>query len=397
MQTPSKLPFFTLLLLISFASVNAVLFTPALPDIAIYFHVSNQQAQLTIAWFLVGYALGQLLYGPLANRFGRKPALYMGIALQIVSSLLCVVSGFIHEFNVLIIGRILLALGSGVGLKMTFTLVSETYEPKMASQKISYLILAFAITPAMGVALGGILSHYFSWVSCFYACALYGVVLLLLVTQLPETKFALDYDALKIQHLFDGYISQFKNLQLVTSGLLMGGSTAFVYVFAALAPFIAINLLGMNSAEYGGANLLPAMGLIFGSILSAQLVKKFAMQKIILNGILIAGCGILLMIIAVLCKWSALTSLFVPMTLIYFGLALVMGNASTLALSHAADKANGAAVMSFVNMGSATLVVLSLSLFHVTTLLLPLIFVGLFVGMMGVCKYNFRQKVSVST
>src|SRR5580700_3998703 len=88
MQSNRHLPFFTLLLMISFASVNAVLFTPALPAIAHFFMLSNDQAQLTVSWFLVGYALGQLIYGPLANRFGRKPALYAGISLQIVSSLL---------------------------------------------------------------------------------------------------------------------------------------------------------------------------------------------------------------------------------------------------------------------------------------------------------------------
>jgi DHA1 family bicyclomycin/chloramphenicol resistance-like MFS transporter len=137
MQT--KLPFFTLLLLISFASVNAVLFTPALPNIAQFFGINEDVAQQTMTWFLVGYAFGQLLYGPLANRFGRKPALYMGISLQMYSSLLCVLAGYTHTFWLLAIGRFLLALGSGVGLKMTFTLVNECYEPKIASQKISYL------------------------------------------------------------------------------------------------------------------------------------------------------------------------------------------------------------------------------------------------------------------
>ena len=138
MQT--RLPFFTLLLLISFASVNAVLFTPALPNIAHFFRIGEDTAQQTITWFLVGYAIGQLLYGPIANRFGRKPALYAGISLQIVSSLLCVLAGVIHEYWLLVIARFMLALGSGVGLKMTFTLVNECYEPKIASQKISYLV-----------------------------------------------------------------------------------------------------------------------------------------------------------------------------------------------------------------------------------------------------------------
>ena len=147
MQT--RLPFLTLLLLISFASVNAVLFTPALPQIAAFFSITNEKVQLTITWFLIGYAFGQLLYGPLANRFGRKPALYAGILLQIISSLACVLAGKLHNYDALVAARFALALGSGVGLKMTFTLVNECYEPKSASKKIAYLMLAFAITPVL--------------------------------------------------------------------------------------------------------------------------------------------------------------------------------------------------------------------------------------------------------
>src|SRR6478672_5239599 len=98
MKTQPTLPMLTLLLLISFASVNAVLFTPALPDITAFFAISENTAQQTITWFLVGYAIGQLIYGPIANRFGRKPALYAGISLQIFSSILCVAAAASHSY-----------------------------------------------------------------------------------------------------------------------------------------------------------------------------------------------------------------------------------------------------------------------------------------------------------
>lgn len=223
---PIKLTFFTLLLLISFASVNAVLFTPALPDIAYFFEIREDVAQQTITWFLIGYALGQLVYSPIANRFGRKPALYAGIILQITSSLLCVLAGVIHEYWLLVIARFMLALGSGVGLKMTFTLVNECYEPKMASQKISYLMLAFAITPGLSVGIGGILNTYYGWTSCFYAGAIYGCLLLLLVTRLPETQKTLDLNAFKMKYLLHSYSSQFKNRQLIAGGLSCCGGLA---------------------------------------------------------------------------------------------------------------------------------------------------------------------------
>ena len=391
MQMETKLPFFTLLLLISFASVNAVLFTPALPNIATSFSISDAVAQYTITWFLVGYALGQLIYGPLANRYGRKPALYFGIGLQIISSLICVTAGIFHAYSLLMLGRLLLALGSAVGLKMTFTLVNECYSPKMASQKIAYLMLAFAVTPGLGVAIGGILNEQYGWTSCFYAGALYGLILLCLVTRLPETQKTLHLDAFKIPHLIKGYSTQFKNTTLVTSGLLMGGSAAFVYVFAALAPFLAINLFGMSSAQYGIANILPPIGMILGSLSSAKLVKHYSLESIIRMGILISGVGIVVMIAALIMHLTVLFSLFLPMIIIYFGASLILANASTIAMSRVADKAHGSAVMNFINVGLVTIVVLSLGFLPVNTTTMPIVFVVLCAAMLGFYKILLSQ------
>jgi DHA1 family bicyclomycin/chloramphenicol resistance-like MFS transporter len=382
MQNKYHISFFTLLLMISFASVNAVLFTPALPAIANFFTISASEAQKTMTCFLIGYALGQLLYGPLANRFGRKPTLYIGISLQILSSILCVLPNKVPVFSILVLGRFLLALGSGVGLKMTFTLVNECYPPKVASEKIAYLILAFAITPGLSVALGGVLNTHFGWASCFYAGAIYGVILLLLVARLPETHPTLDYNALKLKHLLHEYGLQFKNMRLVAGGLLMGCSSSIVYVFAAAAPFIAIHLYNMNSSEYGFANLLPPIGLIIGSLVSAQLAKKYDLKKIILFGIIFFGVGITGMSIAILLNASILTTLFICMIPIYFGLSMIIANSSTVAMSTTIDKAHGSAVLNFINMGFTTLIVIGLRFLPIRMGMLPTLFFFLCVAMM---------------
>jgi len=387
-----KLPFLTLLLLISFASVNAVLFTPALPNIANFFNISDHNAQQTISWFLIGYTIGQLLYGPLANRFGRKPALYAGISLQIISSLLCVLAGTIHAYWLLVLARFILALGSGVGLKMTYTLINECYEPKIASQKTSYLMSSFAITPGLGMALGGILNTHYGWESCFYATAIYGLILLFLITKLPETQKKLDLNALKIKHLLKEYVTQFKNIQLIAGGFLMGSATCFVYIFATMAPFIAINIFAMSSAEYGLANLLPPIGMILGSIVGAKLTKQYSLKFIISSGIITTSIGVILMFAGISIHLSSLFSLFLPMILIYFGLCFIVASASAIAMSNVSDKSHGSAVMSFINMGLATTAVLSLNLISIQPLLLPTIFLILCLFMGVIFKWLFNSK-----
>lgn len=374
MQLKNDLPFITLVLMISFASVNAVLFTPALPAIARDFSISNTTAQLTMTWYLLGYTFGQLLYGPLANRYGRKSALYFGIILQIVSSFICIAAGLLHKYDLLVLGRFLLSLGAGAGLKIAFTIINDYYEPKIASQKIAYLSIAFAITPGLGIAIGGWLNFHFGWMSCFYALAFYGCALFLIAIQLPETQKNLDFQALKTKHLLVAYSSQFKNIKLMCGGLLMGCATAFVYIFAALAPFIAIELLGMSSEYYGYANLLPSLGLITGSLFSARFAKKYSLNSAIQLGILAMILGTIAMLISMLMHLTVIYLLFVPMMLIYFGLSLIFANASTVAMSHTGDKAHGSAVMNFLNMGFATTAVLGLGFLKLKMILLPISF-----------------------
>lgn len=390
MQTTNKLPFLTMILLISFASVNAVLFTPALPDISNYFAITHEMAQYTISWFLIGYALGQLIYGPLASRYGRKQAITMGITLAIVASFGCVAAGIIHEYSLLVFSRFLLALGSGVGLKMTFTLVNECYEPKVASQKIAYLMLAFAITPGIGVAIGGVMNAHFGWMSCFIIGAIYAVALLYLTLRLPIIEPILDQKALQWSHLQKAYCAQLSNHHLLAGGLLMGGSTCFVYLFAALAPFIAMNQMGMSSEEYGLANILPAIGLMIGSIFSAKMAKKHSLGALIKFGLMLSATGTVLMGLGMGLSLSPLLSLFLPMLIIYMGLSFILANASSLAMGRVEDKAHGSAVMSFINMGFATVMVLSMGCFTSKTMLLPMTYLALCVVMVPMYRRLIR-------
>ena len=389
MKTTPSISFLTLLLMISFASVNAVLFTPALPNIADFFHITDSTAQQTILWFLIGYALGQLIYGPLSSYFGRKKALYLGIGLQIISSLICVLAGLLHEYLLLITGRFLMAVGAGVGLKMCFTLVNENYEPKIASQKMAYLMLSFAITPGLSIALGGILNAHFGWMSCFYVGAFYGVILFWMITRLPTLQETLDPKAFELSHLIHGYATPFKSTKLVLGGFVMGGATSFIYVFSALAPFVAMNILGMNSTQYGAANILPAVGLALGSIISAKLTKHRSLQFTMGVGMLISAIGVIAMFILTMLHYSALISLFIPMFIIYCGLSLVFANVSTLAMNQVQDKAHGSAVMNFINIGMATIVVFTAGWFAINSLLLPIIFISL-IAIMGLIFVRFK-------
>ena len=339
-----------LIIMSAFASMGAVLMAPALPEITQYFNVTEGQSQLTITLFLVGYALGQLIYGPLANRFGRKPAFYIGIVIATLGSIFSIISSPIHSFTLLLIGRLFEALGSSAGLIISFTIIADFYYPKQSRRIIAYMMMAFAIVPGVAVFIGGFIAQYLNWESCFYFLLIYGFVLVYPAYILPETILHLDHSATKIKRINRNYREVFSNSALVRYSVIFGCSAILTYVFSADGPFIGIHYLGFSAANYGMLALLPTLGMLIGAILSAQMTTRYSSRQLINLGMGCEAVGALIMLVLFLLHIVTMVTMLVPMALIYFGHAYVGGNSASSAIYFAIDKANGSAVMNFIGM-----------------------------------------------
>lgn len=342
-----------LILLISFGVVCSVLFVPALPSIATFFQISNQSAQMTVTLYLLGYALGQLPYGPLSNRFGRIKTLNIGIACQIIGAILCVLSYSIESFYLLLFGRFVTALGASVGLMMSFTLLNDFYSQTEARLLSSKMMMAFAILPGLSLAIGGFLCSYFSWHSCFYFLVFYGFSLLALVHFFLEEPNISRVQSLSIQNITQDFIKILKNKEVILYALLMGGCTAILNIYNTISPFIAIEGLGLSESRFGMLGIVPLLGILLGSLLSNKLDKHFSVRKVIFIGIIIAFTLALTMWFSFNYHMNEIT-LFLPMMFVNCGLTLVLSNASVLSSSAATDKANASSIMSFVNLSIAT-------------------------------------------
>ncbi len=381
MQTQSKEPqLLILLLLASFASVSAVLYSPALPEMARELGLPAMKVQLTMTIFAIGYAVGNLPYGPISNRFGRKPAIYMGISVAIVGCLLILLGGALHLFWLIMCGRFLEALGSCVGLKIAFTMIGDVYSQTAATKKLSYLTLAFAIVPGLAVAFGGLLTDQFGWMSCFYVLTVYSVILLILSTRLPETAEFKDLTALNLSKIRIGFLEQLKSRTLVTCALIMGGASSFVYLFASEAPFIGIEEIGLQAKEYGLLNFIPSLGMLVGAVFTHQLAGKKEIPTILTLGIGIAIAASFIMFTLFLIGKVNTWTLFVPIPFMYLGLSLVFSNSSGYAMSVAKNKSNASAVLNFINMTIAffsLLVIEILPIYHITVLPLLFLLIGI--------------------
>lgn len=370
---PSKL---FLALLSALPSIYAMLFTPSLPSLVNYFDLQFAQSQLPMSSFLLGYAFGQLPYGPLSNRFGRKPILALGMLLALISCVFCIVAGYMHNFTLFVIARFFMAVGSCSGLNIAFTIVGDQYNKTYALRVFSFIMLFSAFIPGLATCIGGFLTQYFEWQSCFYFLILFGALLLTICWYiLPETVITLDQQALRVKEIFKGYAEECKNRQLILSALITGSGTSMIYLFASAAPFIGIDLIGMDPDEFGTWAIFPSIGLAAGSFFTDRIAGRISATQLL-------WIGARILIIASLLSFGAFYfghihpwSLFFPMLCIDTGLAFVFSTTAAIALTKAKNKSFGSSLMHFINLGMC---VMSIYLIGLTSIknpvILPLLF-----------------------
>lgn len=353
----------TLMFLSAFASMGAVLMMPALPEISAHFGIHTSTTQLAVTCFLLGYAMGQLIYGPLANRYGRKHAIYVGIIIATLGSVFSILSSPLESFHLLVLGRFLEAVGASAGLAVSIAMINDYYFESDARRIMGLLMLAFAIIPGIAVAIGGFLVQFLHWQSCFYFLLLYGLILIYPAHRLPETNVAPDFDALEYHHLFRNYWKHFKIKKLMGFSLIAGFSGACVYVFGAEGPFIGIHLLRIEPAMYGMLALTPYLGTLLGSLVVVRLskVNPFPVIKVAFCFELIAS---IVMFILFAFHFVSLKTMLIPMGFFCIGQPIIAATTISLSMHETNDKSNGSAIVNFASICIPVSMTLLLSITH---------------------------------
>lgn len=344
-------PIWILILLISMASIGSVLFTPGLPSIARFFNVSITTAQYAITIYVLGYALAQLIHGPLVNYFGRKPVLLWGTALAVLFSLL---SGFSKPFNsmtLLMTSRLFTALASGVGLIVSLTIINDVFTPKKITQVMPVTAISFAVLPGVAICFGGFITEYFGWEWCFYFLAFYYLIGFICGCMLSETMHPSSYKEIHLSRICHDYGRLLIDARLLSFGLMVGMTSVFIYVYAANGPGVAIDDLKLSESNYGLVSLLPFIVYALGNLLTSYLNKHhFPIRK----SILIAFFCILILTayFGIDTGFHAMNimTFYIVVSLIFLFIPVIWSNASVQAVSEIEDKANSNAILSFLNI-----------------------------------------------
>lgn len=327
--------------------------TPALPHIEQALTLKKGEVEWIVSVFLVGYLMGQLIYGPLANGYGRLQALKWGLNINLFGLCLCLTSGLFHSYLLLLIGRLVTGLGAAAGLTCTFILINEWLPEEQRKKTIASAMLSFAIAVGLSVFLGGIITQYLSWQGCFILLLLQGIIMRLGVAAFEETSVIIQ--KFHFQRMLNDYARALYSPQLFLFSLIWGTCTAAGYCYSTAAPQIAHQYLHVGASRYGYWNALNILGMVIGGLSARFLLHHFSVIKII--GIGYAGAAIAICSLTSLfwtMNYSAFWFFFSTALLYCFSTYLFVGG-SYMASDAIEDKASAASIMTFINMGVGTL------------------------------------------
>ncbi|WP_010324195.1 multidrug effflux MFS transporter [Marinobacterium stanieri] len=346
MRTTPALPLLVAIAMASPLALNA--FVPAMPDAARALNADISTIQLTFTAYLLTLAFGQLISGPLADYFGRRPVLLVGLGLHVAGSCLAASADGVM---LLVAGRVLQALGGSTAMVLARTIILDVHGRAGAAGRMGYVVMAIAIAQSIAPALGGYINLWGGWNAIFYLSILMGgLVWLLALRLLPETC-AERSDNLRLGRVLRSYggvlgSGQYLGYALSTTFI----ATAF-YLFVGSAPYIVVDQLGGDSADFGTWFLAVSLAFMLGSLCSTRLASRFNVDQMVLlgNGLSLLGAAALV----VLAWWEALSfaSLFLPMALVTFGRGLSQPNAQSAAISCAPGAAATASgLMGFIQL-----------------------------------------------
>lgn len=356
-QDQQKKPWMTVLILGLMTSVSPFsidMYLPAFPKIATALNTTVPEVALTLTTYFGGLAGGQLIYGPLMDRFGRKYPLYVGLSVYIVASLLCAMSSSIQD---LLIYRCLQALGGCSAGVAAFAMVRDLFSPKESAKVLSTLVLILGASPLLAPTAGSLLAVYAGWPWLFYSLAI-GVTLLLvlIIFRLPETRGPDTSQKLNPLAIVRSYGVILRNPNFLVYGLAGAIGFAGLFVYLASSPTIFMEIFKATEKTYGIIFATIAAGFVLTSQTNVLLLRKFSNQTILIGATSVFTLVSLIFVIAAHFDLVSMPLVILLLFLILSTVGLSSPNGSALTMAPFGSNAgSAAALLGFLQMSVGAL------------------------------------------
>lgn len=316
------------------------MYLPAFATIGADFGVGVDRVELSLASFFLGLSLGQLFYGTLTDRFGRKKPLYAGLAIYAVAAAGCALARTIDQLVVL---RFLQALGACAGMVISRAVVRDLFEPRESARIFSALLLVMGIAPIVAPLAGGLVVKHASWPLIFWICGGFAALTLAgIAAFLPESK-ADDPEA-RFRHALRVYVRILDDREFLRNALAGGFAQSAMFAYITASPNVFINVFGVAEENFGwifGAN---AAGLILCAQINARLVRVYRPDRILRVSIsVIAALGLVL--VAAALAGAGLWQTWLPLFLFISVLGVTFPNSTAEALASQSLRAGSASAL----------------------------------------------------
>lgn len=363
---PAPGRFFIILILGALSTVSPLaidMYLPAFSQIAAGMHTTVAKISLSVSSYFIGLAFGQLIYGPLLDRFGRKKPLYVGMGLFVVMSVACM---FARTKEALIVLRLFQALGGCVAWVAAMAMTRDFFPVKESAKILSLLILIIGVSPMFAPTIGSFVSVYLGWQWVFAILATLVLVLLGVVFfYLPEGHRPDASISLEPLPILRDFLYIFHNKQFHTFALAGSFAFAGVLVYVAGSPIIFMGSFHVTQQVYGFIFAGLSVGFIGSNQLNILLLRKFTSAQIFHGAILLECVTSVVFLVGTYYGWFGLPLTLVMFFILLCSLGLTYPNAAALALAPF-DKNIGSAsaLLGFLQIGAAALTSASVGLFN---------------------------------
>jgi DHA1 family bicyclomycin/chloramphenicol resistance-like MFS transporter len=343
-QPPASPGFIALLIAVSAVSPLGInMYLPSMPGMARALGVDFTTIQLTLSLYLGAMAVGQLIIGPLSDRFGRRPVLLIGLLTFVAGSAICLLA---QSIGVLIFGRIVQAIGGCAGITLSRAIVRDLYGRNQVASMIAYVTMGMAVAPMIAPTIGGVLDTFFGWRASFaFLIGFGGLALVFAYWRLGETNHGRGSGE-AASELLQGYGSLFRSRQFWGYTLVTSFVSAMFFAFLAGAPYVMIELLGRSPAEYGFYFAMVPCGYMLGNFATGRIAGTMGPNRMILAGTLLSLTSIAAMAALIAAGFLVPVALFGPMLFIGVANGLVLPSGIAGAVSVRPDLAGAASGLS---------------------------------------------------
>lgn len=363
-------------LIIVLGPLSMSLYTPAMPELVQAFGTSASTMKLTLSVYFAGFAIAQLICGPLSDAYGRRPAAIGFFSLYVAGSLIAASAADVHW---LIIGRTLQGIGVAAGPAISRAIVRDQFTGQASARILNLIGTMLGIGPAIAPTIGGAILSAFGWQPIFYVMVLYGFAALgFILLAVPETNPAPDPAQARPARILRNYGTLAHDAGFMRASLTIGFSVGGIYTLGAILPFVLIDVVGLTPTQFGLAMICQTGSFMLGTIIAGQAMKWTDASRLVPVGlIVVTGAGAAMMMLPWFLPQSFLT-VMIPVGFWACGMALVMPGATTSALSGSpAIAGSAAALMGCLQIGGGFAGSAVSSLFNTPTLALSVVLPGM--------------------